>query len=334
MTTSVHWSRLHTAPPSPTERLLHPLAEEHGITLWIKRDDRLVLPTPDGDLSFCGNKWRKLKYNLSEAREKGCHTLLTFGGAYSNHLAAVAAAGVLFGFRTICIVRGERVEPLNPTLAWAEAHGMVLHFVTRSAYRAKEHHPEVQAVLARYPGAFVLPEGGTNEPALQGIHELAAELRGQLPDPPDIVAVSLGTGGTAAGLIQALPKTTRVQVYPALKGDFVPGMLAGDSGLPFRRLRQNARKPTRLHRGGGTRLQPAAGPRLYRETVLRPAGPHPARGHPAGEQRGDGAYGWFAGAALQVAARSSRRDTDQSRRHARRIPERGDHHPVLRLYSL
>jgi len=226
MTTSVHWSRLHTAPPSPTERLLHPLAEEHGITLWIKRDDRLVLPTPDGDLSFCGNKWRKLKYNLSEAREKGCHTLLTFGGAYSNHLAAVAAAGVLFGFRTICIVRGERVEPLNPTLAWAEAHGMVLHFVTRSAYRAKEHHPEVQAVLARYPGAFVLPEGGTNEPALQGIHELAAELRGQLPDPPDIVAVSLGTGGTAAGLIQALPKTTRVQVYPALKGDFVPGMLA------------------------------------------------------------------------------------------------------------
>ena len=101
------------------------------VKLFIKRDD-LIHP------QVSGNKWRKLKYNLLDAKAEKQETLLTFGGAFSNHIYATAAAGKVFGFKTIGFIRGERIDPLNPTLAYAEEVGMELHFITRSDYRKKE----------------------------------------------------------------------------------------------------------------------------------------------------------------------------------------------------
>jgi len=207
---------------SPLQRLVHPVLAEAGVEAWIKRDDQLSLPA--GDMpAFCGNKWRKLNYNLRAAREQGHQRLLTFGGAYSNHIAAVAAAGQLFGFSTVGVVRGEPHHPLNPTLACATSLGMHLHHISRSAFRQK-HTPEVQEELEqRFAPYYSLPEGGTNELALRGCEELAREITAQLGKTPDYVCVAAGTGGTAAGLIRGAEASTSVLVFPALKGDFMHG---------------------------------------------------------------------------------------------------------------
>ena len=110
---------------SPIQEIQNNLLQSKGVRLLIKRDD-LIHP------QVSGNKWRKLKYNLLAAKTQNQTTLLTFGGAFSNHIYATAAAGKFFGFQTIGLVRGERIEPLNPTLAFAEQVGMKLHFITRS----------------------------------------------------------------------------------------------------------------------------------------------------------------------------------------------------------
>ncbi len=219
--TAPNWEALQQAPPSPLVPWPHPLAEANGLRLWIKRDDLLVRVSLSEDRSFCGNKWRKLKYNLLKARETGKSGLLTFGGAYSNHLAAVAAAGYLFGFQTAGIVRGERPEPLNLTLAKASLQGMQLFFVNRSDYRLKEKSPSIRSIVEAFREYYLIPEGGTNALALRGCQELGLEITRQLGKPPDYLAVSMGTGGTAAGLIRGSSKTTRVKVYPALKGDWM-----------------------------------------------------------------------------------------------------------------
>lgn len=211
---------------SPLHRLQHPVLAQASIDAWIKRDDQLLLPA--GHMpAFCGNKWRKLKYNLHAAREQGHHCLLTFGGAYSNHIAAVAAAGKLFEFATVGVIRGAEIEPQlsppNPTLTYAEAMGMQLHFLSRSAFRQK-NTPEVQEALKRaYAPYYFLPEGGTNALALRGCAELAGEIRDQLGKSPDFVCVAAGTGGTAAGLIRGASAPTHTLVFPVLKGNFMDG---------------------------------------------------------------------------------------------------------------
>lgn len=207
---------------SPLQRLQHPILAQAGVEAWIKRDDQLLLPA--GDLpGFCGNKWRKLAYNLRAAREQGHSRLLTFGGAYSNHIAAVAAAGDLFGFSTVGVIRGEPHQPLNPTLAYASSLGMQLHYISRSAFRQKDT-PEVREVLEQaYAPYYLLPEGGTNKLALRGCEELAREITAQLGKTPDYVCVAAGTGGTAAGLIRGARESTHILVFPVLKGDFMHG---------------------------------------------------------------------------------------------------------------
>jgi 1-aminocyclopropane-1-carboxylate deaminase len=170
-----------------------------------------------------GNKWRKLKYNMAhfEANRAAFEgKILTFGGAHSNHIYATAAAGKLFGAQTIGVIRGERVEPLNPTLAYAEQSGMHLHFVSRTDYRLRGT-AEMSASLHEQFGAFFeVPEGGSNVRALQGVAELAQEL----PD-CDYVAVAAGTGATAAGLVlggQVFDKKYETLVFSVLKGgDFL-----------------------------------------------------------------------------------------------------------------
>jgi 1-aminocyclopropane-1-carboxylate deaminase len=191
--------------------LIQPIAELNGVRLLLWRDD---LAHPD----LPGNKARKLKYNLRAAQGQGHHTLLTFGGAYSNHLAAVATAGRLLGFHTIGLVRGDAPEAgaaLNLTLAQAEADGMVLHYLDRSTYRRRAEPAFLAEVQARFGPAYVLPEGGTNVLALPGCAELVNEIRAQTGF--DALAVAVGTGGTLAGLLTGLRGPEQAIGVAALK---------------------------------------------------------------------------------------------------------------------
>jgi 1-aminocyclopropane-1-carboxylate deaminase/D-cysteine desulfhydrase-like pyridoxal-dependent ACC family enzyme len=183
--------------------LTNPFPEPVPIRLLLKRDD-LLHPL------VSGNKWRKLKHNLLAARQQNYKTLLTFGGAYSNHLYAVAAAGQTFGFQTIGIVRGDELAttPRNPTLARCEQLGMSLYFVSRNDYRRKDDPAYLAALLYQFGPAYVLPEGGTNELAVRGTAELIPELITQLGAAPDYVCCPVGTGGTVAGLVQAVQTGT------------------------------------------------------------------------------------------------------------------------------
>ncbi len=191
-----------------TPPLLHEITVLNGIRLLLWRDDLLHPDLP-------GNKARKLKYNLLEAKRLGHGRLLTFGGAYSNHLAAVATVGRLFGFETVGLVRGEPTAPLNPTLARCAADGMALHYLDRTAYRRRAD-PDFQAeLLAQHGPAYLLPEGGTNALALPGVAEIIAEIRQHTAF--DTLAVAAGTGGTLAGLLCGLAGEAHVAAVPALK---------------------------------------------------------------------------------------------------------------------
>ncbi|GAB3828130.1 1-aminocyclopropane-1-carboxylate deaminase/D-cysteine desulfhydrase [Hymenobacter jeollabukensis] len=190
--------------------LAEPAAERRGVRLRLLRDDWQHPELP-------GNKWRKLQYNLLAAREQGQNTLLTFGGAYSNHLAAVAAAGRLQGFRAIGVVRGEEAEALSPTLQQCRADGMQLHFVSREAYRRRHDPAWVAELLTALGPAYVLPEGGTNTLALRGVAELVQELD-EAGEAYDALAVACGTGGTLAGLLTGLDGRRQAVGVAALKG--------------------------------------------------------------------------------------------------------------------
>ncbi|WP_022825374.1 1-aminocyclopropane-1-carboxylate deaminase/D-cysteine desulfhydrase [Hymenobacter norwichensis] len=186
-----------------------PEATRRHIRLLLLRDDLAHPELP-------GNKWRKLKYNLKAARQAGHDTLLTFGGAFSNHIAAVAAAGRLQGLRTIGLIRGEETQPLNPTLARAAANGMQLRYLDRTTYRRK-HDPDFLAELLRETGpAYVIPEGGSNTLALPGCAELVSELTTETAF--DYLCVACGTGGTLAGLLTGLAGQHQVVGIAALKG--------------------------------------------------------------------------------------------------------------------
>jgi 1-aminocyclopropane-1-carboxylate deaminase/D-cysteine desulfhydrase-like pyridoxal-dependent ACC family enzyme len=197
---------------SPLQQFDNPFPEPVNIRLFVKRDD-LLHPL------VSGNKWRKLKYNLLAAKEQGYQTLLTFGGAFSNHLFAVAAAGQALGFQTIGIVRGEELAnmPRNKTLQNCEAFGMKLHFISRADYRRKEDSNFLTSLTERFGPCYILPEGGTNELAIRGTAEIIPEIVAELGYSPDYVCCSVGTGGTVAGLIQTAPAETTIVAFLALK---------------------------------------------------------------------------------------------------------------------
>ncbi len=198
---------------SPVQEIKNNLLQSKGVQLLVKRDD-LINP------QVSGNKWRKLKYNLLAAKEAQQNTLLTFGGAFSNHIYATAAAGKVFGFKTIGVIRGDHIEPLNATLAYAEKVGMELHFIARSEYRKKEEVAFQQNLQKKLGPFFLIPEGGTNENAIKGCSELVEEVAHQLPELPDYWCASCGTGGTLSGIIAGLNGEKKIIGFSALKGDF------------------------------------------------------------------------------------------------------------------
>ena len=155
---------------SPIQKITSNFLTQKEIQLFIKRDDLI-------HAEISGNKWRKLKYNLIEAKKTNQSTLLTFGGAFSNHISAVAAAGAEFGFRTIGIIRGEQVLPLNPTLSFAKKCGMDLHFINRTLYRNKNKPDYQNRLKNQFGDFFLLPEGGTNCLALEGCSEIIQEVK-------------------------------------------------------------------------------------------------------------------------------------------------------------
>jgi 1-aminocyclopropane-1-carboxylate deaminase len=180
--------------PSPLQTLNHPLLTEKKITVSVKRDD-LLHP------HISGNKWRKLKFNLIEARKQGINQLLSFGGAYSNHIHALAAAGYYFGFKTSAIIRGEPHYANNPTLKQAQKWGMQLHFVTRKEYKQRNEIEYIQKLQLKFPDVLIVPEGGSNSLALPGVAELCDELNVQCNQRIDHIFTATGSGGTLAGLI-------------------------------------------------------------------------------------------------------------------------------------
>ncbi|MGW0118347.1 1-aminocyclopropane-1-carboxylate deaminase/D-cysteine desulfhydrase [Streptomyces sp. NPDC003327] len=238
-------SRLRPRLPSPLEPVEDERFARLGLTLFLKREDLIHPDLP-------GNKWRKLSLNLRAAAGR---PVLTFGGAYSNHLRATAAAGRLLGFPTIGVVRGDELagRPLNDSLAQCAADGMRLEFVDRATYRAKNDPVTLAALLERAPeGTYVVPEGGSNALAVRGCVELGRELAGAA----DVVAVACGTGGTLAGLAAGLPTDARALGIPVLRGGFLGGEVRALQEAAFGGPRGDWSLDERFHCGGYARTTP------------------------------------------------------------------------------
>ena len=195
------------------QEIKFPFLERKEISLFIKREDEL-------HPQISGNKYRKLKYNLIEAQKSGYTNLLTFGGSFSNHIAATAYAGQQHGLQTIGVIRGEELQAkwhLNPTLAFAHENGMHFKFISRESYRSKEEMELTKALKGEFGAFYHLPEGGTNALAIKGCEEILSENDKDF----DYVAAAVGTGGTISGIINASIQKQTVLGLPALKGDFL-----------------------------------------------------------------------------------------------------------------
>lgn len=201
--------------PSPLQRVEDERLAARGVELRLKRDDAVHPTVP-------GNKWRKLAPNLRAALDQGHSRLLTFGGAYSNHIRAVAAAGAAVGLGTVGVIRGDELARAerNWSLALAEGYGMELAFWDRARFRETlsglAAPDTVRRLEERWGRCYVLPEGGTNVAAARGAAEIVAEL----PDlgPGDVVCCAVGTGGTLAGIAAALPEGARALGVAVVKG--------------------------------------------------------------------------------------------------------------------
>lgn len=192
---------------TPLQELKDARLDKAGVRLLVKRED---LNHPH----VSGNKWWKLKYNVSQAVEEHHDTILTFGGAFSNHIYATAAAAKEVGLRSTGVIRGERILPLNSTLSFAEQQGMKLQFVSREAYRQK-NTPAFKDELEKQFGRFYLiPEGGTNSLAIKGCAEFAEKLK---EIDYNYLCLAVGTGGTMAGIISSLKGERKIIGIPVLK---------------------------------------------------------------------------------------------------------------------
>ncbi|PIQ21990.1 MAG: 1-aminocyclopropane-1-carboxylate deaminase [Cytophagales bacterium CG18_big_fil_WC_8_21_14_2_50_42_9] len=232
--------------PAFLQKIEDPLFARKKVELYLKRED-LLHPV------ISGNKWRKLKYNLSAAKEQEKNILLTFGGAYSNHIAAVAAAGKEFNFKTLGFIRGEEHLPLNATLTLAANCGMQLFYLDREIYRQKNKPEFIAALQQQYPEAYILPEGGTNLLAVKGCTEIVNDI----DIPFDYICCAAGTGGTLAGIIAGMQGEKKVIGFPSLKGgEFlypeIQELVKAYTGLEY----TNWELQTQYHFGGYAKVKP------------------------------------------------------------------------------
>ena len=185
----------------------------NSISVTIKREDLI-------HQVVSGNKFRKLKYNLLQAKAENKKKLLTFGGAFSNHIAAVAFAAKENGFESIGIIRGDELKDKiteNPTLQFAQECGMQFEFVSREVYRAKSDSLYVDSLKSKFGDFFLIPEGGTNALAIKGCEEILTAQDQEF----DYICCAVGTGGTISGIINSALPHQKVLGFPALKGDFL-----------------------------------------------------------------------------------------------------------------
>lgn len=225
--------------PSPLQELHDEVISKADIRLFIKRDDLIHT-----DVS--GNKWRKLKYNIQAFKASGKNTILTFGGAFSNHIHATAAAGKELGIKTIGIIRGEEHLPLNPTLQDAIDWGMQIEYMDRTAYRLKTTDELLKQLEARYGSVFIVPEGGANELGVKGCEEIVSELIVN----PDVIFAACGTATTLSGIVRST--TSKVIGVPVLKG----GEFLWDEINRFCSSTDHAELQTNYHFGGYAKKKP------------------------------------------------------------------------------
>lgn len=188
-----------------TQEISSSLLRSKNIRLFIKRIDK-------NHNYISGNKWYKLKYNFIEANNQGVRLILTFGGAYSNHIAATAYLARKSGFKSIGIIRGEQHKSLNPTLKFAEDQGMKIYYINRAEYLLKESSFFLEKIYSKFGDFYLIPEGGTNSLAIKGTSEIL--------DKNDIykyICCPVGTGGTMAGLVNSINRNQKVIGFPAIK---------------------------------------------------------------------------------------------------------------------
>ncbi|MBI1225008.1 MAG: pyridoxal-phosphate dependent enzyme [Bacteroidetes bacterium] len=201
-------------PASPLQLIEHEVFSRSDLRLFVKRDD-LLHPL------ISGNKWRKLKHNLREAERLGYSKLVTFGGAFSNHIAATAAAGEAFGFSTLGVVSGEEIGAVNPTLSFARQCGMNLIFTSRANLRNYSETELLKLLEIEHSDAFILPQGGANCLALLGCREIISETVAQHGFAPDYFITACGTGATLAGIASGLTGESKALGIAVLKGGFL-----------------------------------------------------------------------------------------------------------------
>lgn len=204
--------------------LTEPRLQALSCPLFIEQEVRVsVLRLDQIHADLGGNKWYKLKPNIEALQSQGLPLAVSFGGAWSNHLRALAAAGREFGFQTLGFVRGEPSEPLNPLLSFARACGMEIRYLSRADYRRKSDPEFIAGITADLGPHLLIPEGGSNKAAVSGCEELASWLRWTAPPTEDprplrYVALACGTGTTMAGLLRGLHRQSSQQqgVRPAV----------------------------------------------------------------------------------------------------------------------
>ncbi len=224
---------------SPLQKVFLPEISEAELQLFIKRDD-LLHP------GISGNKWRKLKYNIINLKTSDKDGIITLGGAFSNHLHAVAVAGDHFGFHTIGIVRGEKPASLSGTLRLCEELGMKLYYFSRTEYRKKLLSREIIDLVNFHPNFLYIPEGGENELAKKGCEEILTDLDFQ----PDFVCVPCGTGTTLGGMLNAEKLRSKIIGFPVLKGAEKSIILNIESGLRSEELKKSYSLVSGYHFGG------------------------------------------------------------------------------------
>jgi 1-aminocyclopropane-1-carboxylate deaminase len=194
--------------PSKVQPIKYKLFEEKNINVFVKRDD-LIHPI------ISGNKFRKLKFNLIKLNQKGYKTLLTFGGAYSNHLMACAYACKKLNIKLVAVIRGEKPKKYSPVLTYLVNQGAKMHFISRTDYKLKENEHFIADLRNQFGEVFIVPEGGANFEGTAGCADILKEQDLN----PNYIFVAAGTGTTAAGLLpEALKRNSLLYAIQVLKG--------------------------------------------------------------------------------------------------------------------